>query len=405
MQQNPDSVWPLDPQQVFLNHGSFGSCPRPVLAVQNRLRQEMEARPVEFLGRELEQRLDHARQELADFIQCRPENLVFVPNATYGVNSVLRSLDLQPGDEILVTDHEYNACRNVVDFVAKQSQAKVVVVNLPFPLHHAETIAERLMAAVTSHTRILLVDYVTSATGLVLPLLELVTKLRDFGVRVLIDGAHAPGLLDLDLRHIHADYFTGNCHKWMNTPKGAAFLYVRQELHDEVRPACISHGANANRSDRSRFLMEFDWTGTIDPTAFLCIPAAIQFVEDLVDGGWPALRRRNRELALEARGLVLQALGMPAPAPDSMIASMVAFPLSPEPTTEPTPAGLDPLQVALREQFHIEIPVSTWGRNGAGHPHRTLRFSVQHYNTLDQYQLLADALVNLGASSLVGGTR
>jgi isopenicillin-N epimerase len=401
MQQNLDSVWPLDPQVVFLNHGSYGSCPRPVLEAQNRLREQMEARPVEFLGRQLETRLDQVREELAEFVQCSADRLAFVPNATYGVNSVLRSLNLEPGDEILVTDHEYNACRNVVDYVAKRSQAKVVVVDLPFPLHHSETVVDRLLAAVTSHTRILLLDYVTSATGLVLPLLELVPKLRDFGVRILVDGAHTPGLLDLDLRHLHADYFTGNCHKWMNTPKGAAFLYVRPELQDEVRPACISHGANANRSDRSRFLTEFDWTGTMDPTAILCIPAAIHFVEELVEGGWPELRRRNRKLALEARALVLQALGMPAPAPDSMIASMVAFPLSPEPTQEPTPSGLDPLQAALREQFNIEIPVSTWGRNAAGHPHRTIRFSVQHYNTLDQYQLLADALLNLGASALV----
>lgn len=401
MQQNPGSVWPLDPQVVFLNHGSFGSCPRPVLDAQNRLRQEMESRPVEFLGRQLEQRFDQAREELADFVQCSADRLAFVPNATYGVNSVLRSLDLNPGDEIIVTDHEYNACRNVVDFVAKRNQVKVVVVELPFPLHHPETVVDRLLAAVTQHTRIVLLDYVTSATGLVLPLLELVPKLRDFGVRVLIDGAHAPGFVDLDLRHMHADYFTGNCHKWMNTPKGAAFLYVRPELQKEVRPACISHGANSNRSDRSRFLMEFDWTGTIDPTAILSIPAAIRFVEEMVEGGWPALRRRNRDLALEARALVLQALGMPAPAPDSMVRSMVAFPLSPEPTAEPTPPGLDPLQIALREQFNIEIPVATWGRNALGHPHRTLRFSVQHYNTLDQYKLLADALVNLGATSSV----
>ncbi len=400
MQQNPNSVWPLDPQVVFLNHGSFGSCPIPVLEEQQRLRQQMEARPIEFLGRELEQRLDQAREELAEFVQCDADRLAFVPNATYGVNSVLRSLELQPGDEILVTDHEYNACRNVVDYVAKQRQARVVVVKLPFPLKYSETVVERLMAAVTAHTRILLLDYVTSATGLVLPLLELVPKLREFGVRVLIDGAHAPGFLPLDLRHLHADYFTGNCHKWMNTPKGAAFLYARPELQKEVRPACISHGANSNRSDRSRFLMEFDWTGTIDPTAILSIPAAIQFVEDNFEGGWAGLRQRNRELALEGRALVLQALGMPAPAPDIMVRSMVAFPLSPEPTTEPTPPGLDPLQVALREQFHIEIPVATWGRNAAGHPHRTLRFSVQAYNSLDQYKLLADALVNLGAASL-----
>ncbi len=397
MDQCPESLWPLDPQVVFLNHGSFGSCPLPVQEEQQRLRDLMEARPIEFLGRQLETRLDEAREQLAEFVQCDAQDLAFVPNATYGVNSVLRSLDLQPGDEILVTDHEYNACRNVVDYVAARQHAKVVVVALPFPVQHADTIVERLLAAVTSHTRIVLLDYVTSSTALVLPLLELVPKLRDFGVRTLIDGAHSPGLLDLDLRHIHADYFTGNCHKWMNTPKGAAFLYVRRQLQEEVRPACISHGANSPRTDRSRFLQEFDWTGTLDPTPILAIPAAIQFVEENFPGGWPGLRDRNRKLALDGRALVLQALGMPAPAPDSMLASMVAFPLPPETSPTPPPSGWDPLQIALRDQFNIEIPVSTWGRNPAGFAHRTIRFSVQWYNSIEQYHLLANALRDLGA--------
>ncbi len=389
-----DSAWVLDPMVTFLNHGSFGSCPRPVLETQARLRAELERQPVAFMTRGLEQRLQEVQHELADFLGADGEDLVPVANATSGVNAVLRSYPFSAADAILVTDQEYNACRNVVDFVAARAGAQVQVVTLPFPIQSAQQVVDALTAAVTERTRMLLIDHVTSPTALVLPLEEILTAMQERGVRVLVDGAHGPGQLEVDLGRLGADYYTGNCHKWLNSPKGAGFLWVRPELQSEVRPAVISHGANSPRRDRSRFQLEFAWTGTGDPTPFLSVAAGLRWVEQEIEGGWPGLRRRNRELALAARRLVLEACDQPSPAPDEMIAAMVSLPLPGYRDRASVPLDqFDPLQIALREQYGIELPIFPWGRL----PSRALRFSVQHYNSVEDYQLLARALAELGA--------
>jgi len=388
------SPWALDRSVTFLNHGSFGACPHPVLQAQREWRERLEARPIEFMARELEANLDHARGHLADFLGAEEQDLVLVPNATYAVNSVLRSMPIEPGDQLLVTDHEYNACRNVLNFVAERAGAEVVVVDLPWPFSDPSELTECILAAVTSRTRLCLLDHMTSATAFRLPLEQIVPELRRRGVRTLVDGAHAPGQLELDLAQLQPDYYTGNCHKWLNAPKGAAFLYVARDLQQEVRPACISHGANSPRTDRSRFLIEFDWTGTADPTAVLCIPAAMDWMESQLQGGWPAIRARNRELVLAARSQIFARFSLEAPVPDSCIGHMAAIPLPP--LEEAAPDNWDPLQVALRDQFRIEVPVSSWKLEPGQGALRTLRISAQLYNQADDYERLADALDNLG---------
>ena len=397
MKLQHSAAWPLDPSITFLNHGSFGCCPRQVLAVQQSLREHMEARPVEFLARELEERYDVVRDVLAEFLGAQALELVFVPNATYAVNSVLRSFPFGAGDELLVTDQEYNACRNVLDFVAARAGCQVVVAELPWPVTSEDEVVEALLAKVTERTRLLLIDHITSPTALVLPLERIVPAMQERGVRVLVDGAHAPGHLALDLAALGADYYTGNCHKWMNAPKGAAFLWVPERWQPEVRPACISHGANSPRDDRSRYLVEFDWTGTSDPTAVLAIPAAMQIVREQVEGGWQALRERNRGLAVEARRALLQRLELDAPAPESMLGAMASIVL---PILDP-PAldNWDPLQTALREQYRIEVPIFGWGGRDGLARHRCVRISAQLYNEPGDYAQLAEALYSLGASS------
>ncbi|HYB42908.1 MAG TPA: aminotransferase class V-fold PLP-dependent enzyme [Candidatus Methylomirabilis sp.] len=381
-------LWPLDRRLTFLNHGSFGACPAEVLRHQGALRAEMEAEPVRFLSRELDDRLDAARRPLGAFLGADPDDLAFVNNATSGVNAVLRSLRLEPGDELLTTDHAYNACRNALRFAAERWGARVAVADVPFPVGSPVAVADAVMAAVTPRTRLALLDHVTSATGMILPIEELIAELGRRGVEVIVDGAHAPGMIPLDLPALGAGFYSGNCHKWLCAPKGSAFLWVRRDRQPAVRPLTISHGATAERPGRSRFHLEFDWTGTDDPTAWLTVPKALEYLGSLVTGGWPALMARNRQLALEARRLLCAAAGSAPACPDAMIGSLASVVLPNGPTSEVAWRRPDPLQRRLFDVWGIEVPVISW----PAAPRRLLRISAQLYNDREQYAALARAL-------------
>jgi isopenicillin-N epimerase len=373
--------WLLDPDITFLNHGSYGATPIAVLAKQDEFRTRLEREPVRFMNRELEPLLDAARAELAQFVGAEPADLVFVPNATAGVNAVLRSLDLDQHDELLVTDQEYIASRNVLDYVAGLQGAKVVVAEIPFPIASPDVVVERVLEKVTARTRLVLIDHIVSQTALINPVARIIAELRARHIDVLVDGAHAPGQVPLDLRELGATYYAANLHKWVCAPKGAAFLYAKSNRRLGLRPISISHGATATRTDRSRFHLEFDWTGTFDPSAWLCVPEAIRYVGSLVEGGWPEVMRRNRELALRARDLLCARLQIEHPAPDEMIGSMAAFPV---------PDGdFNELQDLLFAQ-NIEVPAMPWPR----HPKRLLRISAQLYNEIGDYERLANALAS-----------
>jgi isopenicillin-N epimerase len=388
--------WTLDPAVVFLNHGSFGACPRDVLEHQRRLQTEMERQPLQFLSRSFESKIDAARERVARFVGARPEDVVFVRNATEGVNAVLRSLALGPDDELLTTDHAYNACKNALQFVAERAGARVVVAKVPFPIEDASVVTERVLAAVTRRTRLALIDHVTSPTGLVFPVEDVVRALRERGVEALVDGAHAPGMLPLALEDLGAAYYTGNAHKWLCAPKGAALLYARRDVQRTLRPAVISHGANdprAERGLRSRFWLEFDWCGTFDPTAVLSVPYAIEWMESLTDGGLAAVRAHNHALVLRARQILCERLAVEAPAPASMLGSLATVCLPPSPV-EPWPSGalpFDPLHERLWEEFRIEVPVFSFGPDRR----RCVRVAAQWYNYEAQYHQLAEALATL----------
>ncbi len=382
--------WSLDPTVVFLNHGAFGACPIPVLAQQQVFRQQLEQEPLRFIMREFEPLLEISRQALADFVGADPADLVFVPNATTGVNSVLRSLSFEPGDELLTTNHCYNACRNALEFVAQRFGAKVVVATIPFPIENSEQIIASVLSCVTPRTKLALLDHITSPTALIFPLQALVQALAERGVDTLVDGAHAPGMIPLNLKDIGATYYTGNCHKWMCAPKGAAFLVVQGDRQSQIRPLTISHGANSPRTDYSRFQLEFGWTGTQDPTPYLCIPAVLEFMNaQLPQGGWQAVMDRNRALALQARQLLAEALAQPLPCPDEMVGAIATIPL-PQSFGPPqlSPVGIDVLQDWLWEKCHIEVPIVLW----ANLPQKFVRISAQLYNHLDHYRYLTEAL-------------
>jgi isopenicillin-N epimerase len=394
--------WTLDPSIEFLNHGSFGATPRVVLEAQQAWRDRMEAEPVRFMVTELESALDRARGALAAFIGAEPSDLVFVPNATTGVNAVLSSLRFGPGDELLTTDHEYNAVRNAMEHVAERDGAHVVVAAVPFPIGSADEAAEAVLAAVTPRTRLLVVDHVMSATALVLPVARLASALAKRGIETLVDGAHGPGMLDLKVADLGAAYYAGNLHKWVCAPKGAGFLWVRRDRQEQIRPVVISHGANSPRLDRSRFQLEFDWTGTADPSAWLSVPDAIQFGEDVLDGGWPALRARNRNLVLEARDLVDAALRIPAAAPDDMLGCMASIPLALDggaAFVQGIELYGDPVHDALL-RAGFQTMITPWPQRPDGGPwRRLLRLSAAAYNDRDQFERLAAVLPGVLAAA------
>jgi isopenicillin-N epimerase len=380
--------WGLDPAVAYLNHGSYGACPRAVLASQRRWQDRLESEPVRFMQRELEPELDAARAELAAFVGADAEDLVFVPNATTGVNTVLRSLRLAPGDELLTTDQAYNACRNALALVAEEAGARVVVVPLPFPVESRAQVESAVLAAVTPRTRFALLDHVTSPTGLVLPVDTLVPALQARGVDCLVDGAHAPGMLPLDLRALGAAFYTGNCHKWLCAPKGVALLHVRRDRQAALRPLTISHGASSPRRDRSRFQLEFGWTGTDDPSARLAVRDALAHVGGLLPGGWPAVMAANHALVLAGREALCRALGIPAPAPPEMLGSLAAVPLPDGRGPLAEAPWHDPLQERLWFEHRIEVPVFAW----PAPPRRLLRISAQLYNSPAEYARLAAVL-------------
>jgi isopenicillin-N epimerase len=384
--------WQLDPDVVFLNHGSFGACPRVVLAAQAQFREQLEAQPVRFLQRELEPLLDAARAELAVFLNCQTDDLVFVQNATAGVNAVVRSLELKPGDELLTTNHDYNACRNVLIEAARRSGAKVVVAQVPFPVAGDTEVFDAIMAAVTERTRFAMIDHVTSPTALVFPVGRIVRALEQRGIEVLVDGAHAPGSVPLDLESIRPHYYTGNLHKWVFAPKGAGFLWVRRSQHGIVRPPVVSHGENTRRPGRTELHDRFDWPGTLDPTAWLAVPAALHFGASLIPGGWDALRAHNHQAAIAARAVIAGWLGVTLPCPSEMLASMATLPL-PQRLQDRPYAGerFDPLQAELYERTKIEVPIVRWGNP----VQRWVRISAQAYNTTGEYRALAEALARL----------
>jgi isopenicillin-N epimerase len=367
-----DSPWDLDPSILYLTHGTYGACPRPVLEAQRAMLQELEANPIQFLTRDLEERWDAARRSIADFLNADPEGLVGVPNATTGVATVLASLRVRPGDELLTDDHEYNATLNALQTTAERARAQVVRVSIPLPIRHPEEVVEAFLAGVTPRTRLALVSHVTSPSGLVLPIADIVRELDRLGVDTLVDAAHAPGMLEVQLDTLAADYWVGNFHKWCCSPRGAAALYAAPEHRESLVPLVTSVGAPAG------FPASFSWLGTDDYTPYLCVPTAIAFLEEL---GWERLRSHNRALARLAEELVRTALGVEPAVHERFFDSMalVALPVGVGATAES--AGR--LWSLVADELRAEVAVVAISDRGY------LRLSAQAYNAPDEFEQLA----------------
>ncbi|MEO8207521.1 MAG: aminotransferase class V-fold PLP-dependent enzyme [Chloroflexota bacterium] len=392
---SPQTPWRLDPAVTFLNHGSFGACPVPVLERQRALTDELEAQPVAFLSTTIESRMAAARDAMATFLNADPEGLVFVPNATTGVSAVLRSLSFQPGDELLTTNHEYNATLNALAETARVHGAQVVQARLPVEITSDDEVIKAIMGAVTSRTRLALVSHITSPTGTILPIERLVAALSDRGVDTLVDAAHSPGQVGVDVTALGAAYWTGNGHKWLCGPKGSAMLHVRADRRARIRPLTISHGWNDLRPDRPRLHREFDWTGTSDPAPLLALPTAIEVVGGLHADGWSGVMAANHELAIRGRDAIVAALGVETRIPPELHGSMAIIILP----IEPTDAAAQRLHAALQEEDRIEVPITPFPVPGAraapgDDPSSVMvRISAQRYNEPADYDRLAEALV------------
>lgn len=391
--ENLRKFWKLDERIAFLNHGSFGACPIPVLEYQAQLRDAMERNPVRFLVNEFPERLEAVRQDVAQLITARPEDIAFVNNTTSGVNAVLRSLAFHPGDEILTTNHVYGACRNALDYVCARTGAKAVVADVPFPLADSRQVVDAVLARASDRTRLALIDHVTSVTGLIFPVEQIVTALRRRGIDTLVDGAHALGMLRVNVTELGAAYYVGNFHKWLCAPKGAAMLWVRPDRQAAIVPGTVSHGYTSEPG--ARFQSLFDWQGTFDPTAWLSVGEAIRFMSTLFAGGLATVQSRNHRVAMLARDALCEAIEQPPPCPENMVGSMVSVPISARRVSSSDvsrmrslPSAGDLYQALASEGF--EALVMPWATGG-----RVLRVTAQVYNSPQDYERLASLLPRL----------
>jgi isopenicillin-N epimerase len=377
----PRSEWLLDPAVTFLNHGSFGAVPRTLLAEQQRLQQRMERNPTEFLTFELPTALRTAASRLAEFAGGVGTDYVFVENATAGCNTILASIRLSPGDEILITDHCYPAILKAAEFVVLRTGATLIEAKVPFPLLDKADIVTAIESRLGSRTRLVILDHVTSPTAIVFPVRELTAKCHKVGAQVLIDGAHAPGMLSLDIPSIDADWYVGNCHKWLMAPKGSGFLWASSTRQAEIHPLVISHGLGQG------FAAEFDWIGTRDPTAWLTVPAAIDFHQQL---GGELLRERNASLAQKAARELAAAWNTDRSSTDVLTGSMATVRLPLNEAASPQRALA--LRESLLKEHRIDVVIIAFGGS------LWARISAQAYNMLADYQHLADAIRKLSAN-------
>ncbi len=389
MTANLRSLFLLDPDVTFLNHGSYGACPRPVFARYQAWQMELERQPVAFLDpmRGLSARMRDARVVMAGQLGTSPDDIVGLTNATEALNIVAQSLDLRPGDEVLTTDHEYAAIDKTWAYVARRSGARVVPVSIPLPLTDVQGFTDALLAGITPRTRVLFLSHITSATALVFPIEAIVAEARARGIATVIDGAHAPGHIPLDLTVLGADYYAGNCHKWLMAPKGSAFLYVRPDLQAGINPLIISHGWTHDTGlsgtggvfGNTPFIDGLEMKGTRDPSAWLTVPDAVAF---RAQHGWDSVAARCRDMAQETAARVTTLTGLePLSSPGFCAPQMVAMPV---PRCEPAA-----LKQALLDDYSIEIPCYSWG------PHTIVRLSVQGYNTAAEMDCLVDALAQV----------
>ena len=368
----------LDPNVIFLNHGSFGATPKPVFESYQRWQLELERQPVEFLGRRHNELMRAARSSLSGFVGTSENNLVYVTNVTVGLNIVARSLELGPGDEVLTTDHEYGALDRTWRFLAGEKGFTYKHCSIPLPVPAADQFVELLWKSVTAQTRVIFISQITSPTAIIFPVAEICARARNAGILTVIDGAHVPGQIPLALDSLGADFWSGNLHKWLMSPKGSGFLYARPEVQHLVKPLVVSWGYEAEFPGPSQFVDYQEWVGTRDLSAFLAVPDAIQFQKE---HDWERVREECFKLASYAQELVCNLTGLaPLHQPGTRSFRQVIAMQLPENT------DIIALKTRLYSEFRVEVPVHIW--NGK----KLIRVSVQGYNSKSDIEALHAAL-------------
>ena len=377
---NLKSEFLLDPNIHFLNHGSFGATPVPVFREYQRWQRELERQPVEFLGRRHNELMRSSRTALARYFATDPENLVYTQNVTISVNIVARSLDLGPGDEVLASDHEYGACDRIWKFLSRERGFKYKNWPVSVPLVSSERLVDDFWSGVTSQTRLIFISHITSPTAIIFPVGEICRRARAAGILTVIDGAHAPGQVTLDLPALGADFYGGNLHKWLCAPKGAGFLYARREVQHLLKPLVISWGYESEAPSSSTFVDYHEWWGTRDIAAFLCVPAAIEFQ---TAHDWKAVRVACHELLDGLLRSITGFTGLPTFYPTDAWYAQIA--------TAPLPAEVDHVTMKSRlyDEYRIEVPLIEW--NGR----KLMRVSIQGYNDQRDADCLLEALGHL----------
>lgn len=370
----------LDPEIIFLNHGSFGACPRPVFEVYQAWQRELERQPVAFLGRNANALMAEARSKLAEYLGVASDEIVYFSNPTTAINMVVRSLDLKPGNEILTSDHEYGAMDRTWNFYCRRTGAKYIHHEISLPVSSQAEFEENFWSGVTERTRVIFLSHITSPTALIFPLEEICRRARQAGLLTIIDGAHAPGQIQLNLHELGADIYTGACHKWLMAPKGAAFLYTRPEVQAWLDPLVVSWGYESDIPGASQFIDYHEWQGTRDISAFLSVPAAIEFQSQY---NWEPVRQGCHELARQTRQQINALTGLPAICPDDGWFNQMMTVRLPENT------DLDGLKSRLLEDYHIELPMIHWNES------KFMRISFQGYNTQADSDALLQALKEL----------
>jgi isopenicillin-N epimerase len=372
------SLFLLDPQVIYLNHGSFGATPRPVFESYQRWQRELELQPTEFLGRRAPELLRRSREALGEYLGTAADNLSYVTNATTGLNIIARSLALGPGDEVLATDHEYGALDRTWKFLAQRQGYKYINHPIPVPVTDATSFVNQFWSGVTPRTRVIFISHITSPTALIFPVQEICRRAREHGILTVIDGAHVPGQIPLNLDRLGADFYSGNLHKWLCAPKGAAFLYVRPELQERIEPLIVSWGYQSDNPTGSRLVDYTEWLGTRDIAPFLAVPDAIRFQQEY---GWDTIRAECHALAEHALRSMTGLTGLQPLSPVSAewFSQMVGAPVDPR-------VNMGALHDQIYQENHIEVPMLSW--NG----HNLVRFSIQAYNTGEQVESLIQAI-------------